>query len=834
MDIRTIFYRTLMVLSILPAIGVSSVFATKPVAYLPWSDVTSLDSGWLYLEDDPEGMPQSTENESFSSITLPHTWNAIDTLEVKKYRRAASWYRRSLDITAEDLKQRIYIRFGAAGQKAELYVNGKKQLSRKGGYTAFALELTDLVHLGKNQIDVRVSNVHDNELIPHRGDFNFYGGLYRSVHLLRGPTTGICRTYFASSGIRVWSPEVSEDQASLLSSVMLDHRGDAATKAKLTVTLTSPEGEVCGESSSLVTVQPGKAQNFPLPTIAVSKPQLWSPETPQLYTVNVTVTDTAGKQLDQATLRHGIRWFQFTADRGFFLNGKPYVLNGVNRHQDFYKLGNALTAEQQEADIRLIKESGSNWLRLAHYTQHDRVLDLCDELGLLVWEEIPWVGGTSFNPEFLTNMSSMMTEMIHQHFNYSSIIVWGISNEVRLKKGPDGKALQCPLVESLHQLIHELDPLRVSGLVSGDINTFSDQGVMDIPDVMGYNLYCGWYGRHPSDFIKRATQLHEKNPDKPMVITEYGAGSDQSIHTLTPRSRDFSEEWQIFYFEEHQKQAAQMPWLCGMTWWAFADFGAAHRGDSIPHVNQKGFVTYNREKKDLWYCAKALWSKDPVLHIQASKWTQRDGNQEQPIRVFSNMQNVELFHQGKSLGRKTEDFSWQVVLQPGENVLSAKGSNGDIKKEHTITVNWRAEVQRFVVTATKAEKDSPITNIADGKEFTRWSAEGPATVDIDLAHPVLLDGILFHFYKGASRQYKMEIQTSSDGKTYKSVFSGSSQGGKDQESILFEQVEARYIRIQAQGNDQGAWNSWHEVLPIISTDKKDKNIYEIIGAGEKE
>ena len=822
-------------LAVQAATPTSSASNPQPESYLPWAEVTKLDDHWYYLAEDSKKLPADILDKKYSPVTLPHTWNAKDSLETKNYRRAGSWYRRKIQVTQDDLQQRLYLRFGAAGQQADVYVNGQKKTHHMGGYSAFIVELTGSVKKGDNQIDVRVSNAHDSNLIPHSGDFTFYGGLYRSVHLLRGPQMGICRTHHASSGVKLKSSEVSKEKATLAASVMLDTRiKGQAKRAQVVLTLRDPQGKVCATTTRTANVGGDKPMSLKLNPITITNPALWSPESPNLYTVTLQVKDGSGKLIDTSTVRHGFRWYQFTPDKGFFLNGKSYRLNGVNRHQDFYKKGNALSLADHERDIRLIKEVGSNWLRLAHYQQHDHILDLCDELGLLVWEEIPWVDGTSFTPEFQSNMRSMMKDLIHQHCNHPSIVVWGISNEVRLKKGDKNKAKQCPLVQNLHDLIHELDPSRVSGIVSGDTNSYSDLGVMDIPDVIGYNLYRGWYGGQPENFITRATQLHKKNPDKPMVITEYGAGSDARIHTLTPRKQDFSEEWQVFFFEEHDKQYKKMPWLSGMNWWAYADFGSANRGDSLPHVNQKGLVDFKRNKKDVFFAAQALWSNTPVLHIQSSAWIKRDGSPEQPVRVISNMDQVELFYQGKSLGKQSDGFTWKVTFVEGENKLLAKGSRGNITKEHPITVTWRKSMKRFKVTSSNEEKGNVIANISDGKLYTRWACKGNATVNIDLGRPMLLDGLNFAFYHGATRQYKMEILTSSDTKTYTSVFSGASKGGSENEDIRFkQQSEARYIRILAKGNSDNDFNSWLEVEPIIATEKNKKNRYEIIGEGDK-
>jgi beta-galactosidase len=318
-----------------------------------------------------------------------------------------------------------------------------------------------------------------------------------------------------------------------------------------------------------------------------------------------------GHEVDHATVRHGFRWFQFTADRGFFLNGRPYHLRGLNRHQDVQGWGNALSPRQHYHDLRLMKELGANWLRLAHYPQDDYVLQLCDQLGLLVWEEVPYVRVTTMAPAFEANVRQTMQEMIAQHFNHPAILVWGMGNEIYFQKGEDGRAREFGLVERLNQLVHAEDPVRRSGIVSGDANAYSDLKIMTLPDVIGYNLYQGWYGGTVDRLTPRLEDLHRRDPDKPMVVTEFGAGCDPAVHSEHPKPFDMSQEYQVFFLKSYLDQLDALPWLCGYNWWNFADFGWA-KSSNPPLLNNKGLVTFDRRKKESFDYLKSRWTGAPV------------------------------------------------------------------------------------------------------------------------------------------------------------------------------------------------------------------------------
>lgn len=583
-----------LVALLLFATGFAASAVEPPPPQIPWSAVEFLDQGWLYLAADSADVPTVPE-AAWQPVTLPHTWNALDTLERKDYRRGVSWYRRPLVFTAEDLRQRLFLRFGAAGQAAAVFVNGQPAGRHLGGYSAFTVELGNYLRPGTNQVDVRVSNGTNKFIVPvNDGLFNLYGGLYRRVQLLRAPQVCLSRTALGGPGVHVWSEHVTADAADMHVQAEVDFGGAVPAPFLLKAELADAAGKI---------VAAGTATNAAFELSRVAAPALWSPETPTLYTLTVRLL-CAGREVDRATVRHGFRWFEFTADHGFYLNGKPYSLHGLCRHQDVSGVGNAVSYPQHFQDLQLMKELGANWLRLAHYQQDDYVLQLCDELGILVWEEVPYVRVTTFEPEFEQNLQTSMKEMIAQHFNHPAIIVWGMGNEIFFKKAEDGRAREFPLLERLNQLVHSQDPIRKTGIVSGDANTYSDLKVMTIPDVIGYNLYLGWYGGTVDKLTARLKDLHQRDPAKPMLVTEFGAGCDPTIHTNTPRPFDMSQEYQVWFLKSYLDQFAALPWLCGYNWWNFADFSWA-KSSNPPLLNNKGLVTFDRQKKDSFYYLKS-------------------------------------------------------------------------------------------------------------------------------------------------------------------------------------------------------------------------------------
>ncbi|WP_282039860.1 glycoside hydrolase family 2 protein [Saccharicrinis aurantiacus] len=806
-------------------------FANAPKTKVHWPNTNTINENWLYLEKDTEDLPREKDG-AYTQINLPHTWNASDVLETKDYRRAASWYRKNITFDAEHLQKRNYIRFGAAGQQCKVYLNGELLTHHFGGYGAFTCELVNLKE-GKNVIDVWVSNANSQVIAPTSADFNFYGGLYRSVQLIEGPQISISRKELGGPGFRVWSEKVSQTSSDLKVRVKLDNASQKKSKLSLKMLLQDANGNIVSELQQKISVEANSeiTPQFEMPTII--NPNLWSPENPNLYQLKISLLK--GKTVvDEVECNYGFRWFEFTADKGFFLNGKSYKLNGINRHQDYYKKGNAVPLQLHYDDLMLMKEAGINWLRLAHYQQDDYMLQLCDELGMLVWEEIPLVNGFKNNDGFKNTLKSMMTDMIYQHYNHSSIILWGMGNEVWMKDRGDGKAQVYDIVYMLNEIAHKEDPVRKTVMVNGDNDRSCDYLVNQIPDVFGYNLYRGWYKTNYNDLTNRCLDLKKKNPGIPLIISEFGAGSDMNIHTDHPVRQDFSIEYQNDFLEAHLDQFAKMDWLCGVNRWSFADFGAAHRGDSKPHVNQKGLVTFDRQKKDAYYLLQSKWSDTPVVYIASASWKVRGGKAEKQYRVFTNLQSVEFFLNGKSLGSQRKGFTWNVNLKEGNNTLLAKGIKNGKSYEHTCNVVYDVSQSAYGISASKELPGHAAASVLDNDTATYWAADEQASLLLDLKRISLVNGISITFLDPDVYLNNIEISGSLNGEDWTVLYTGKINQWSLKETFMYpKQQEQRYIKVKSLANKKDKFDMGiREIEPLISFEKAEKNLYERVGAGE--
>jgi len=655
-----------------------------------WTGVDDISEDWLYLEREaPE--PPSADAEGYVPVELPHTWNDEDALERVDYRRAASWYRRTLTLTPSESNERLYLRFGAAGNQAQVYVNGRKLNEHVGGYAAFTTEITDAVEPGANAIAVRVSNAPRDDLPPLDIDHNIYGGLYRGVHVVRGPVVGFSRVDRGGPGVRLISNEVSSKSADVRVEATLDSGADGAMDVEVVAELRNDRGQPVSFASREVRAEPGR-RSVAVQMPDVVSPKLWSPSSPSLYRLRLTLWDDRNI-IDRVELDYGFRSFRFTPNEGFFLNGESFEVRGVNRHQDIYRQGNALEAEDHVRDMRMIKELGANAVRLAHYQQDDLVLTLCDRLGLLVWEEIPLVNEITDSPAFKENTANMLRDMIAQHAHHTSVVVWGLQNEFVLKQ-PSLFEEKRALLRRLHGIAKQMDPTRPTGIACHGVPMYAEEDLTSIADIVGYNVYYGWYGDQFSDLTRILSGFRDHEPDRAHLITEYGAGSDIRVQRARPERFDFSEQWQCRFIESYLDQAEAMPWLNGTFYWNMFDFGASHRGDTIPGVNQKGLITFDRStKKDAYFLVKSRWVDDPVLHLAGARRSHQRGGPERTFRAYTNLDRVRLMHNGRAVGARSGMHEWTVRLVPGPNRVEVRGAGDHRDLSHGYTVVYEPDAQ---------------------------------------------------------------------------------------------------------------------------------------------
>lgn len=617
-------------------------------------------------------------------VDLPHTWNAQDALSGKiDYKRGIGNYEKNLFIRPEWKGKRLFIRFEGVNNIADVFINRRHIGEHRGGYGAFIFEITGKVEYGKeNSILVRVNNGEQLDIMPLVGDFNFYGGIYRDVHLLITDETCISPLDYASPGVRLIQDSVSHRYAKVRAIVDLSNGSSGNQEVELNVRLLDGQ-RVVKEGTKNVNLSGNEVMQQGL-TFEIDQPHLWNGrQDPFLYQAEVTLFWN-GQMVDRVTQPLGLRFYRIDPDKGFFLNGKHLPLQGVCRHQDRSEVGNALRPQHHEEDVALMLEMGVNAVRLAHYPQATYFYDLMDKNGIIVWAEIPFVGPGGYNdkgfvdlPAFRANGKEQLKELIRQHYNHPSICVWGLFNELtELGDNP------IEYIKELNVLAHQEDTTRPTTSASnqmGDLNF--------ITDAIAWNRYDGWYGGTPADLGKWLDRMHKDHPEICIAISEYGAGASiyhqqDSLVKTVPTSWWHPENWQTYYHIENWKTISSRPYVWGSFVWNMFDFGAAHRteGDR-PGINDKGLVTFDRKvRKDAFYFYKANWNREePMLYLTGKRNTVRT-QRLQTITAFTNLSGAELFVNGKSYGKAIPDsyaiLEWKnVELEPGENEIKVVSTN---------------------------------------------------------------------------------------------------------------------------------------------------------------
>lgn len=618
-------------------------------------------------------------------VDLPHTWNAQDALSGKPdYKRGIGNYDKKLFIRSEWKGKRLFLRFEGANCVSNVFINGKQIGEHRGGYGAFIFEITDKVNYGKNNtVLVRVNNGEQLDVMPLVGDFNFYGGIYRDVHLLVTEDICISPLDYASPGVYLFQQHVGEKQAAVLARINLSNGTEHPRQA--TLRLQVKEGDkVVYQADKKVTVAPHTSVQPEEMSFTLLNPRLWNGrEDPFMYQTVITLVKD-GKEIDKVEQPLELRYYATDADRGFFLNGKHLPLHGVCRHQEWAEVGNALRPMHHEEDTRLMLEMGVNAIRLAHYPQATYMYDLMDRNGIVTWAEIPFVGPGGYadkgfvdQPSFRKNGKEQLKEMIRQHFNHPSICFWGLFNE--LKENGDN-----PLeyIKELNVLAHQEDPTRPT-------TSASNQGgaINFITDNIAWNRYDGWYGATPATLASWLDKTHQAHPEIKIAISEYGAGASiyhqqDSLVQTSPGSWWHPENWQTEYHIQNWKIISERPYVWGSFVWNMFDFGAAHRteGDR-PGINDKGLVTHDRKvKKDAFYFYKANWNPEPMVYIAG----RRSVNRVKPVtevQIFSNCAEVTLKVNGQIIKKMQPDgvkvcIFKDIRLKKGENNIEVSAKNG--------------------------------------------------------------------------------------------------------------------------------------------------------------
>ena len=648
-------------------------------------NIVSFNDNWKFIKNAADEV-EAAKGEG-ESIALPHTWNAVDGQDGgNDYHRGTCWYVKKFAKPEKNETDKAYLEFCGAAMTAEIYLNGEKISRHEGGYSTFRVEITERLE-EENTLVVSVDNSNNTTVYPQTADFTFYGGLYRDVNLIIVPETHFELAYCGSQGIKV-TPVVNLEEK----------------KAVVTV-----EAWVCGDADMVTfevnqekinaSLEAGRAKA----EFVIENVHLWDGvDDPYLYTAKAFMENG-----DIVSTRFGCRKYYIDPQKGFFLNGHPYLLRGVSRHQDDKGVGNALTIEHHKKDMEIIKEIGATTLRLAHYQHAQEFYDLCDENGLIVWAEIPYI--TMHMKNGRANTLSQMEELVVQNYNHPSIICWGLSNEITAASAVDDDLLENHRL--LNNLCHRLDSTRLTTMA----NVFmleTDSPILEIPDINSYNLYFGWYLGELEQNDEFFDEYHEKYPDRVIGFSEYGADANPQYQAAVPEKGDYTESYQAVYHEHILQMIEKRPWLWATHVWNLFDFAADGRDEGGKHgENQKGLVTIDRKtKKDAFYLYKAAWNKkEPFVHLCGKRYVDRTEDVTE-VKVYSNQSKITLVVDGKEFETQTGKtiFKFNVPISGEHKITAIADSCTD-----SITVKKVEEENQDYIFI----KRSPVTNWFDADEL---------------------------------------------------------------------------------------------------------------------
>lgn len=642
--------------------------------------VKKINENWLFSKN-AKAVPSKLP-EDWESLNLPYTWNGKDGQDGgNDYYRGTGYFAKALSKNDMPDGEEVYLQLDGVNSTGKVYFNGKELVTHHGGYSTFRVKLDDIKD--ENLLVVTADNSPNDYVYPQMADFTFYGGIYRDVSLIGVNKEHFDLDYYGAPGIAV-TPKINGKNA--------DVELQAYGNGKVEFTISDGENIVASATAE------GKNPNA---SVTIKDVHLWDGvKDPFLYTATAKLI-ADGEAVDEISARFGCRSFKIDPQKGFILNGREYPLRGVSRHQDRPDIGNALLPEHHREDIELICEMGANTVRLAHY-QHSQVFyDLCDEKGLVVWAEIPYI--SKHMPGGIENTKSQMTELICQNYNHPCIVVWGLSNEITMN-GSDKSLIDNH--NMLNDLAHSLDKTRLTTIAVLTACSIDDDYVK-IPDVLSYNHYFGWYGGDTSMNGPWFDKFHKKYPNRAIGLSEYGCEA-LNWHTSNPEQGDYTEEYQAYYHEELIKQISQRPFIWATHVWNMFDFAADARGEGGENgMNHKGLVTFDRKyKKDSYYAYQAWLSDKPMVHLCGKRYVDRVEDVTK-VTVYSNQEEVELFANGESIGKQkkgkypffyfnvpNKNSKTKILVRAGELtdegiIKKVDNFNEDyIMKDEGAVINW--------------------------------------------------------------------------------------------------------------------------------------------------
>ena len=621
-----------------------------------------LKDNWMFVKEAENAADAASKKGT--AVSLPHTWNAVDGQDGgNDYHRGTCWYVTKFQKPELEAGSQVYVEFLGASVIADIYLNGEAVAHHEGGYSTFRVNLTDKLQ-EENVLAVALNNADNNYVYPQKADFTFYGGLYRMVNLIVVPESHFELDYAGGNGIAVTpTVECDENRVSTGKASVKVETWVTGNADSVVITITGEESE-----SKTVSVVDGHAEA----TFELEHVHLWDGvDDPYLYHAKAELSSG-----DVTETTFGCRSFYTDPEKGFVLNGRVYPLRGVSRHQDRTGAGNALSYEMHKEDMEIIKEIGANTIRLAHYQHAQEFYDLCDEYGMVVWAEIPYI--TMHMPNGRANTLSQMEELVVQNYNHPSIVCWGLSNEITAATPVDEDLLENHRL--LNDLCHKLDKTRFTTMANVFMQE-TDSPLLEIPDVNSYNLYFGWYLGELEQNDEFFDEYHAKYPDRCIGFSEYGADANPQYQSTNPTHGDYSETYQTVYHEHMLKMIEERPYLWATHVWNMFDFAADGRDEGGKHgVNQKGLVTMDRKlKKDAFYLYKAYWNKeDAFVHICGSRYVDRKEDTTE-VKVYSNQTTVSLYVDGTLL--ETQDgsriFRFAVPMTGEHEIVAKAGAEED-------------------------------------------------------------------------------------------------------------------------------------------------------------
>ncbi len=648
-------------------------------------NIISINKNWKFIK----------EGKS-ATVDLPHTWNGKDGQDGgNDYYRGICIYKKNISKAELPEGEEFYIQLDGVNSSSKVFFNNKEIIVHHGGYSTFRACLENISD--ENEIKIEVDNSPNDFVYPQQADFTFYGGIYRDVSIIGVAKNHFDLDYNGAPGIMV-TPKINDKDADIETQAFAD--GEV-------------KFEIIADDEIIKTVS-ASGKN-PKASVKIKNAHLWNGTIdPYLYTLKASLI-IDGKAVDKVSTRFGIRSFEVNAQKGFILNGKEYPLRGVSRHQDRPDIGNALLPEHHKEDIDLICEMGANTIRLAHYQHSQTFYDLCDEIGLVVWAEIPYI--SRHMPNGVENTKTQMTELICQNYNHPCIITWGLSNEITMGGAGDKSLISNH--KMLNDLAHSLDKTRPTTLAALTMCGI-DEEYIHISDILSYNHYFGWYGGNVSMYGPWFDAFHKKYPDKAIGISEYGCEA-LNWHTSVPEQGDYTEEYQAYYHEEVIKQIIDRPYLWATHVWNMFDFAADARSEGGENgMNHKGLVTFDRKyKKDSFYAYKAWLSDEPFVHICSKRYVDRVESVTK-ITVYTNQNEVELFANGVSIGKQIKGkypFFYYEVKNEGETKLTAKAGECEdtaiIRKVETFNEEYRMAEEGAVINWFEIDTPAGYLSIND-------------------------------------------------------------------------------------------------------------------------